>query len=304
MNYRQLQLLLALDEHRNLARAAKQLNITTPAVSKSLRDIERALDAELFTRGPRGIAPTIYGDCMIRHARTVVADLSSASTELRALKNGTVGSVALGVLPTAAPLLAPLGIVELKRRAPRIGVFLKEGTIDALLPELQLGRLDTIVGNVPSPRFGSTLTVEVLFAEDPVAIVSRISHPLAGRRSIKWQQLLEYPWIIPPAGSAMSESFEAYLTKRGQPMAQNCIESSSMVSNNTIIQSTDTLGFFSRQIAAHLAEQKAIAVLRFNSGLRMGPIGAMWRKDRPLSPGAELLLASLRSAARSIGQRQ
>lgn len=301
MNYRHLQLLLALDEHRNLARAAEQLNVTTPAVSKSLREIELALDAELFTRGPRGIAPTIYGECMIRHARTVVADLSSASTELRALKNGTVGSVALGVLPAAAPLLAPLGIVELKRRAPLIGILLKEGTIDALLPNLQLGRLDMIVGNIPSPRFSSPLTVEVLFAEDPVAIVSRIGHPLSDRRSIKWHQLLEYPWIIPPAGSAMSESFEAHLTKRGQPMAQNCIESSSMVSNKTIIQSTDTLGFFSRQIAAHFAEQKAIAVLRFNPGLRMGPIGAMWRRDRPLSPGAGLMLASLRSAARSIG---
>jgi len=303
MNYRQLQLLLALDEHRSLARTAERLSVTTSAVSKALRDIERALDAELFNRGPRGISPTIYGDCMIRHARTVLADLSNASIELKALKNGTVGSVAVGVLPAAAPLLAPLGIVELKRRAPGIGILLREGTIDALLPDLQLGRLDTIVGNVPSPRFGSGLTVEILFPDDPIAVVSRIGHPLVGRRSIKWHHLLEYPWIIPPAGSSMSESFEAFLTKRGQPMALNCVESSSMVSNQTIIQSTDTLGFFSKQIAAHLAQQRAIAILRFNLGLRMGPIGAMWRKDRPLSPGAELMLASLRSAARLIGQK-
>jgi len=303
MNYRHLNLLVALDEHRSLARAAERLCVTTPAVSKALRDIERALDAQLFNRGPRGISPTIYGDCMIRHARTVLAELSNASAEIRALKSGTIGSVALGVLPAAAPLLAPLGVVELKRRAPLIGVLLKEDTVDILVPELQLGRLDIIVGNIPSPRFRSGLVVEILFADDPVVVVSRVHHPLAGRRPIRWPQLLEYPWIIPPAGSSMRESFEGYLTKRRQLMAQNCVESSSIASNRMIIQGTDTLGFFSKQVAAYLADQKAIAVLRFNLGLRMGPIGAMWRKVSPPSPSAELMLTSLRTVAKAIVQR-
>ncbi|HEX5370187.1 MAG TPA: LysR family transcriptional regulator [Dehalococcoidia bacterium] len=304
MNYRQLLLLVALDEHRNLGRAGAQLNVTTAAASKALRDIERTLDATLFTRGPRGVTPTVYGECMVRHARTVIADLANASTELKALKKGHLGSVSLGLLPTAAPLLAPLGVVELKKKAPYVDVRLREATIDILLPELQLGRLDMIVGNIPSPRFASTLTVEVLIDKDQVAIVSRIGHPLAGRRTINWQHVLEYPWIIPPAGSAMSESFEAHLTKRGHPMARNCVESSSMISNKTIIQSTDSLGFFSRQIARHFADQKAIAVLQFNVGLHIGPIGVMWRKDRPLSPGAQLTVSCLRDAAMSILRRQ
>lgn len=303
MNYRQLRLLVALDDHRNLGRAGAQLNVTTAAASKALRDIERALDATLFTRGPRGVTPTVYGDCMVRHARTVIADLSSASTELKALKKGNLGSVKLGLLPTAAPLLAPLGVVELKKKAPHADVLLREATIDILLPELQLGRLDMIVGNIPSPRFASALALDVLIDRDQIVIVSRVGHPLAGRRTIGWQQVLEYPWIVPPAGSAMSEAFEAHLTKRGHPLARNRVESSSMISNQTIIQSTDTLGFFSRQIAQHFADKKAIAVLRFNVGLHIGPIGVMWRKDRPLSPGAELTVSCLRDVAKSILRR-
>ena len=302
MNYRQLQLLAALDEYRNLTRVAEQLHVTAPAVSKALRDIERELDADLFRRGARGITPTVYGDCMIRHARTALADLSNARKELRALKSGTLGSVALGALPAAAPLLAPLAIVELKRRAPLTAVLLREGTIDALMPELQLRKIDAIVGNLPPPRLTTGLAVEVLIDNDPVVVVCRTRHPLARRRTITWTNLLDYPWIIPPSGTSMRKSFESFLTKSRHTLAQNCVKSGSIVSSKTYIERTDGLGFFSRQIAEHFAEQRAITILKFDLGFGVGPVGMMHRKDHPLSPALELMLDSLRLAAKSISQ--
>ncbi|HUN97136.1 MAG TPA: LysR substrate-binding domain-containing protein [Bradyrhizobium sp.] len=300
MNTRQLQLLVALDEQRNLARVAEQLNVTAPAVSKALRDIERELSTPLFRRGARGVAPTVYGDCMIRHARTVLAELSSASKELRALKDGTIGSVALGVLPAAAPRLAPLAIVELKKRAPFTSVLLREGTIDVLLPELQLRKLDAIVGNLPPPRIAAGLDLEVLINDDPIVVVCRTNHPLSRHRKMRWRHLLDYPWILPPPGTSVRESFEAFLASRREASTQNFIESGSIVSNKTYIEQTDALGFFSRQIAEHFAEQGKIGMLPFELGLRAAPVGAIWKKGLPLAPAVALVLDSLRLVAKSF----
>ncbi|MGQ0546076.1 MAG: LysR substrate-binding domain-containing protein [Betaproteobacteria bacterium] len=300
MNHRHLQLLVALDEHRNLARVAERLNVTPPAVSKSLHDIERELGAELFTRGPRGVTPTIYGECMIRHAQAVLAQLGKATLELRALKDGSLGSTALGVLPAAAPLLAPLAIAKLKERAPLSTVLLRDGTIDALIPDLHQGKLDLIVGTVPSSRFASGLVVEMLYDNDALVVVSRVAHPLTRRSRLPLTRLLEYPWIIPPSGTSVGDSFKQLLAKHRLSMTQNYVESGSIVANKTLIQQTDTLGFFSRHIAEFYAEQKVLAVLNVELGSSVGPVGAMWIRDRRLSPTSQLAVTCLREAAAVI----
>ena len=300
MNHRHLQLLVALDEHRNLARVAERLRVTPPAVTKSLQDIERELGAELFKRGPRGVSPTIYGECMIRHAQAVLGQLGKASLELRALKDGTQGATALGVLPAAAPLLAPLAVTMLKARAPLSTVLLREGTIDALAPDLHQGKLDLIVGTVPSPKFASGLVVEVLYDDDALVVVSRVGHPLARRSRLSLSQLVEYPWIIPPSGTSVGESFGHLLTRHRLPMTQNYVESGSIVVNKTLIQQTDALGFFSRHIAEFYAEQNVLAILGIELDASVGPVGAMWTRDRRLSPTSELAVSCLREAAATI----
>ncbi|MFX6118855.1 LysR family transcriptional regulator, partial [Acinetobacter baumannii] len=78
MKTRQLLLLIALDDTRNIHRAASELNMTQPAASKQLKDLEDMLGVSLFERLPRGMRPTIYGEAMIRHARMALTSLSKA----------------------------------------------------------------------------------------------------------------------------------------------------------------------------------------------------------------------------------
>lgn len=302
MNRRQLQLLVALGEHRNLARVAAQLNVTPPAVSKSLQDIERALDAELFQRGPRGVTPTLFGECMVRHAQVVLAQLDRAAAELRALRNGSLGSVAVGVLPAAAPLLVPLAIARLKREAPLTTVSLRDGTTDSLFPALRAGRLDIVVGTLPPPQLAAGLALETLYEDDVVA-VSRTGHPLARKRRLAPTALPAFPWIIPPGGTSMGESFRELLARLRLPMPRNYVESSSIVVNKTLIQRSDVVGFFSRHIAELYAEQRIFAVLDLELDARIAPVGAMWAEERPLSPSAELALACLRREAPALDSR-
>ncbi|WP_186170401.1 LysR family transcriptional regulator, partial [Burkholderia gladioli] len=95
---RQLLLVVALAEEGNIHRAAAVLNMTQPAASKLLRELEDMLGTVLFERMPRGVKPTLYGDALIRHARAVLGSLEQAQEELDGLKAGHLGHVAIGTI--------------------------------------------------------------------------------------------------------------------------------------------------------------------------------------------------------------
>ena len=104
---RQLLLLIALDDERNIHRAADALCMTQPAASKQLKDLEDMLEVKLFERHSRGMEPTLYGETMIRHARMALTSLSAAHDDIVALKNGLSGQVEVGVIMTPAMSLLP-----------------------------------------------------------------------------------------------------------------------------------------------------------------------------------------------------
>src|SRR3954462_6200864 len=181
---RHLQLLVALDDHRNTGRAAEHLNISQPAVSKALGELQRGLGVKLFERTARGVSPTSYGECVVVHARTILEQLSAVREELRGLQSGVTGKVRLGALSATVHTLIPRSRALLKARAPRTNVFVREGPLEALLAELSLGRLDLIVGRLPY-HHTRDMEEKVLSAH-PVVLVTRPRHPLTRRRKLAW----------------------------------------------------------------------------------------------------------------------
>ena len=114
-----LQLLVALDDFRNVSRAAAHANVTQPAVSKALAELERGLGMKLFQRTAHGIAPTMYGECLVRHARTMLAELTHAREELRGLQAGTSSKLSVGALSATVQTLLPRSLALLKQRSHR-----------------------------------------------------------------------------------------------------------------------------------------------------------------------------------------
>ena len=95
---RQLMLLTAICDEGNIHRAAEVLNMSQPAASKLLKDLEDMLGVSLFERQPRGMRPNWYGETMIRHARIALSSLREAGQEVDALKAGLSGHVSLGAI--------------------------------------------------------------------------------------------------------------------------------------------------------------------------------------------------------------
>ena len=145
---RQMFLLLALDEARNLHQAAKETHMSQPAASKMLKDIEELFGVPFFERLPRGVRPTLYGETMIRHVRMALTNLSQGQDSIATLQAGLSGQVDIGVIITPSTTLVPQAIARTKQEAPRLCIGVEVGTSNELVARLKRGQLDFLIARI------------------------------------------------------------------------------------------------------------------------------------------------------------
>ena len=145
---RQLMLLTAICDEGNIHRAAEVLNMSQPAASKLLKDLEDMLGVSLFERQPRGMRPNWYGETMIRHARIALSSLREAGQEIDALKAGLSGHVSLGAITGPALSLIPQAIMIVARENPKLRVELHVESSNVLIEQLAQGKIDIMIGRL------------------------------------------------------------------------------------------------------------------------------------------------------------
>jgi len=288
LKLRHLQLLVALDDLRNVGRVAGYLNVSQPAVSKTLAALEQGLDVTLFNRTTRGMEPTEHGECLIRHARVILGQLSSVRDELHDITAGRVSRVSLGVLPAAAVVLMPQFVARLERESVATTVAVREGTMDSLLPQLRAGDIDMIVGNLPQRPLGVEFGTELLY-EDPIVVVARRAHPLAGMQRLRWDMLAGYPMVLPPEGAFTRAPIDDFMAQHEVPIPRRHVESVSTLTNVGVLQATDSIGFLSRELARHFAALGAIVELPLVLPNVAMQVGLAWRVDRKPTTSHQLV---------------
>jgi len=291
---RHLRLLAAIDTYRNLTQVAEVTHVTVPAISKSLAELERGLGLSLFSRTAQGLVPTPYGECLIKHARSMLTILQQARDELKSLSSGAAGKVHIGMLPASASALLPKALSILKLHSPSTNVTVIEGTTETLLPELWQGRLDLVVGRLPAPdSLGSFVEQELL--EEPVRLMTGRHHPLARKDNLQWSDLCAYPWVLPPPGSILRDPLERALEAHEVPLTNNYIETLSIHVVRAHLQVSDCIAVMAGSIADDFAQPLHILPLSLPRLVR--PAGVLWNRNRGLTASAELMRGCLEEAA-------
>jgi DNA-binding transcriptional LysR family regulator len=188
---------VAVVELGSLNRAAQKLNLSQPALSKSIQTLEAALGAVLMQRGPRGVTLTPYGHSVYTYAKLISAELRKMNEEIGAMRDLTLGTVNLGASPGnvfTSNVLAN-GILRLAKRGRRLTINSRIGPREHLLKPLILGELDFII-TVLTDNLPAELVQEQLY-EDPLIFVVKPSHVLAKRRGIGIGDLAGFPLVVP-----------------------------------------------------------------------------------------------------------
>jgi DNA-binding transcriptional LysR family regulator len=296
---RQLLLLTALDEERNIHRAANELNMTQPAASKQLKDLEDMLGVSLFDRLPRGMRPTIYGEAMIRHSRMALTSLSQAHEDIVALKSGLSGQVDVGAILSAGMALIPPAVARIKVQSPmlRIGIDVESSNI--LLARLLRGELDFMIARILDEAHTANLSYEEL-SDEPVCAVARVGHPLHSAVDLQLADIADLGWILAPKGSILRYRCDQMFHKANLKPPINVVDTTAILVITSLLQQTDFLHPMPIEVARHYQQAGLLAILPIELPCKMDGFGIITRRDHILSPGANILLQAIREVAKTI----
>lgn len=300
LTIRHMRMLIAINDHGSVVKAATYLHLTQPAVSKALAGLEAGLGIPLFRRTRNGLAATHVGACLIRHSRRVLMRIEMAERELNEIIGEGFSHVSIGTLPATAVYLVPRFIARMESEIDNMTISLREGTMDTLLPALRTGQIDLAVGLLASPDFGLDISTEILLV-DPVIAAVRKGHPLLDQSAVTLEQLEGLPLVLPPPGSLARGAIESMFRSRGIDISNHRIDSVSTMANVGVLQLTDSVGFMSRSLVAHFQALDLLDVLPLDIPPEVTlEIGIVWVTDRERTEAHELAHRLLRETAQAI----
>ena len=295
---RHLLLLVALDNHRNMRRAAETLAMSQPALSKLLLELEEALDVTLFERHSKGLSPTWYGDTFIRHARSVLATLDKAHEEIHNRRSGLSGVVNLGTIVGPTVTLLPNTLQKMNQHFPNVQLRVAMDLSHHLLEQLSSDKLDLVVGRFMDEGDQTPFQFERLGSE-PLALVVRQGHPLAQKKKLQLDQLIAQSWVLPPGGGALRHQFDLVFKRQGLPPPVHGVETLSLSLMTDLLLSSDMVAILASSVADMYVKHRLFAYLPLPFQCEISDYGLITRKNAPLSASAQAFVALLKEEARS-----
>lgn len=193
MHSRLLRHFLKVVERRTITGAAEALNISQPALTRSIRQLEKTIGVKLFERLPTGVVLTRQGEALSRRAKLMELEYRHALAEIAALEQGLAGILRIGAGPVWITTILPRVVAEFHQQFPRVKVQLTSGVIDTLFPSLLEGEIDLVCSTLDFPSQPEILREPMIRIRH--AVVARAAHPLAGRGIATPPELAQFSWL-------------------------------------------------------------------------------------------------------------
>ncbi|WP_346893342.1 LysR substrate-binding domain-containing protein [uncultured Roseibium sp.] len=268
-----------LDDLKLVARVAEVLNVTQPAVSKQIAELETIVGVPIVSRDRNRLYLTPIGVRLADHARRVLNQLDRAAFDIDAMASGVSGSVAIGAVSSVAPIVLPGAIALFKSSAPDAEVSLYEGHFVSLFPQLEAGAIDLLIARVWQANELPGVEQIVLLRE-PIVVVSGPDHPLARHGSVDWPDATDWPWILPQANSIARRAIDALFAEHGLLTPTNTIASLSLAVNLEILRQMPALGLFPLSLARAHSARGEIVILPLDTRDFLSEAHCYWRSDQ------------------------
>ena len=290
-----LRFLISVAKHKNISKAAEELHISQPAVSKRILDLEKSLGVPLLDRSSRQIVPTRFGDAVIRSGKSILAELNRIELELEHLERDAKSSVVVGTFPMMAAYLLPTAITRLIGERDDFFVSVIEDNHFQLLSELRSGRLDFVVGAF-SVDADPELVEEVLFYDRWHAIV-RKDHPLIGKPDLSIRELANWEWIVPGTQFPAHRQWRNVFLSEGIDVPPHRVETTSAGTLRMMLLESDRIGYLTRQNFNLEIESELLAALPVELPATSRAFGISRRARGALAEPAQKLIGYIREVA-------
>jgi DNA-binding transcriptional LysR family regulator len=220
---------LSVAEHGSFHAAARAINVSQPALTKSIRLLEQDLGCPLFIRLPSGVRLTEAGELFRHRAREIEAAWNASLVELKVQTKGLGGEMRIGGGPVYSAVYFPDMLANLRSNFPNLRVAVSTGVSGDLLPFLQRGDLRCYAGGIPTEvdRIGRDFITDILYNQENSIFASN-RHPLFNEEVITPKTLLDYPWLSLFSGGLANGKIDRYFASHDLPAPPLALESHSL----------------------------------------------------------------------------
>ena len=294
-----LEMFIALANERHFGRAAQTHGVTQPTLSAAIRQLESELGVQLVRRGARFQGLTEEGERVLDWARRIVADSRQMRDEMRARRKGLGGTLRLGVIPTALPMVADLASPFLARH-PNVRLQILSRSSVEILAEIEALQLDAGISYLDNEPLGRVITIP--FYTERYRLLMRRDHPLADKERVDWAGLggLRLGLLV---GSMQNRRIIDQRLARAGIRVEAMLESNSLLALVGQVLTGDWATIVTEEAAAMFATRAELVALPILDGPEAGQayqVGliAPWRE-----PHTPLLAALLEAGSRLARQR-
>jgi len=305
LKLRDLHVFVIVVQCGSMAKAARQLGVSQPAVSEAIADLEHALSVRLVDRSAQGVEATIYGETLLKRSVAVFDELKQSVRDIEFLSDPTVGELRIGCTESLSTTILPQIISRFSRLYPRVAVHFDDVTArasESLGPGLRDRKYDCVLERISDKHMTDDLNAEVLF-DDKLVVVAGSNTRWARRRKIELVELLDEPWILPAPGTWYHAFVAEGFRGSGVGVPKASLVTTSIAVRTHVLTEAPYITTFSNSVMRLHADRHALTVLPVGFPTRPWPAGIVTLKNRTLGPAVERFLACARDAAKSFTGR-
>jgi DNA-binding transcriptional LysR family regulator len=299
-----LHILLAVAQSGSMAKAASELAVSHPVVSRAISDLEHTLGVRLLERNPRGVDLTAYGRAMLKRSYAAFDELRQGVKDIEFLSDPTVGEVRIGTSPPLAASFVFTVIDRLSRRYPGIEfrVVAEGANQSAQRQNLKERAVDLLVFRKEAAIVDGETAFEFLF-KSPYVVAAGTNNPWTKRRKIALAELMGEAWTLPAPddafGSFVTEAFRA----GGLDYPRATVATSALEIRANLLRTGRYLSIIPEFWLQFPGRHPFIKKLAVDLPVTGAPIGIITLKNRKPSPVVQLFIDCAREMAKRLTEK-
>jgi len=284
-----------------MGKAAEQLAIAQPSVSKAIADLEHTIGVRLLDRTVTGVVPTPYGRALFRRGMGAFDELRQGIKDLESLDDPTVGQVRIGCPEAIASGLLVKVLDQFSSQYPRVKVRVSAAdNMSRELWQVRERQVDLLLGSVSRLFAEEDLEAEVLYNDRPF-IVSGSNNRWARRRKVELEELLGEPWLLPGDDFYLAEAFQS----QGFAAPKFGMTSYSVYQRILLLATGRFIGVLSGSVLLFSpAKHFSLSILPVDFFRLTWPIAIVTLKDRTITPVVQTFIDCIRDVARPLKKGQ
>lgn len=287
-----LQALRQVARSGSIRSASRELGVSQPGLSRTLRELEQTLGTQLLLRSKEGIALTEAGLAFSQRAEWVLEELRRAAEEVEQINHFTQGRLTVGFSSLIALTVFPEVAEAFKQTLPQVLLTVKEGQLSSWLPGVRSGEIDLAIGTIDPMSPPEGVHIEPLFTA-PFCIAARPGHPLAEVRDL--MALKRAKWLLPESSMGYYQQLQNELRYFYHQVEITPLRSDSVITGLQLMRKADYLTV----VARAMCEPMQLVALPVDQ-LPAAQYCAVWSQKSAMTTNARQFLVRMRDVCRQF----